>query len=134
MKLARNIEEQVLFVKAEIVARGPVTAGIAGHHLKNYTGGIIFDDESLRDIEPTHEVSIVGWDIDEETGLEYWIVRNSWGEFWGEMSFFKLELGNNLLGIEKEVSWATLKDFSSKNIPCYEDASNCMRGKLTLFQ
>lgn len=69
------MSDHIFAVKSEIALRGPVTAGIAGHHLKNYTGGIIFDDESLRDLHPTHEVSIIGWDVD-ESGVEYWIVRN----------------------------------------------------------
>lgn len=122
---AASMDQHIFAVKAEIFSRGPVTAGVAGHYLKNYTGGIIFDDYTLRDAHPTHEVSIIGWDIDLETGIEYWIIRNSWGEFWGEMSFFRLELGKNLLGIEEEISWATILDFSIKNVPCYEDAQNC---------
>ena len=104
---------------------GPVTAGIAGHYLRNYTGGVISDDITIRDLKPTHEVSIVGWDFDRNTGVEHWIIRNSWGEYWGELGFFRLELGKNLLGIEEEVSWATVKDFTIKNVPCYEDGSNC---------
>lgn len=119
------MEEHILAVKAELVTRGPVTAAVAGHHLRNYTGGIIYDDESLRDIHTTHEVSIIGWDVEYKTGVEYWIIRNSWGEFWGEMSFFRLELGKNLLGIEEEISWATIGFFTKKNEPCYENGTNC---------
>ena len=88
-------------------------------------GGIIYDDESLRDLHPTHEVSIIGWDVD-KSGVEYWIIRNSWGEYWGEMSFFRLQLGTNMLGVESEVSWATIKDFTIENeLPCFEDGRNC---------
>ena len=32
---------------AEVYARGPVTAGIAGLYLHNYTGGIIRDKKEL---------------------------------------------------------------------------------------
>ena len=130
---AHSMDEHIFAVKAEIATRGPVTAGIAGHHLKNYTGGIIYDNISLRDIQPTHEVSIIGWDVDEESGVEYWILRNSWGEYWGEMSFFRLQLGTNMLGVEQEISWATIRDFSIKNVPCYEDGRNCNMAALNFI-
>jgi cathepsin X len=125
LKDEQDMDKHIFAIKSEIYMRGPVTAGIAGHHLRNYTGGIIYDDETLRDLHPTHEVSIVGWGVDNEKGVEYWIARNSWGEYWGEMSFFRLELGRNMLGIEKEISWATIKDFSIENEPCFEDGRNC---------
>ena len=112
-------------IMAEIYARGPVKASINGRAIENYTGGIIHDDPALRNMTHNHGVSLVGWGWQEETDTQYWIVRNSWGQFWGELGFFRVELGKNLLGIENNVAWATPGTFSISNFPCAEDGHNC---------
>jgi len=47
------------------------------------------------------------------------------GEYWGELGFFRIELGKNILGIESKVAWATPGIFTTHNIPCSEDGSHC---------
>ena len=51
-----------------------------------------------------HDVEIVGWGETEE-GLKYWKIRNSWGTYWGDLGFFKLERGTNSLYIENHDCW-----------------------------
>jgi cathepsin X len=72
----------------------------------------MWDAAEYRTNHHNHGVEIVGWGYDEEKDLQYWIVRNSWGQYWGEMSFFRVELGKNLLMIESNVAWATPGTFS----------------------
>jgi cathepsin X len=69
-------------IKAEIFARGPVAATIDAEPLLKHQRGVIRDHKIWHMI-PNRIVSIVGWGSD-DIG-EYWIVRNSWGEDWGEM-------------------------------------------------
>ena len=67
-------ERSVHQIKAEILARGPVAAGINGKPLHEHHGGIFADASA--DKKNTHIVSIVGWGVDRESGVEYWSVRN----------------------------------------------------------
>ena len=81
-----------------------VAAGIDADGLRSYTKGIYTDTPSY---EINHIVSIVGWGVEKKTNTKYWIVRNSWGQYWGEMGFFRIVRGKKSLGIEDEVAWAT---------------------------
>ena len=112
---------------AEIFARGPVAAQLNAEPLVNYKGGIVKDCK-LWHMLPNHIVSIVGWGTEKKTGDKYWIIRNSWGEFWGEMGFARVKMGRNCIGIESEVVWATPDSWSEGNFPCDEDGKNCVAG------
>jgi len=49
-----------------------------------------------------HAVLMVGWGV--EDGQDYWIIKNSWNEQWGDGGFFKIARGNDECGIESDVS------------------------------
>ena len=72
-------------------------------------GGVFTDTTNATDIN--HDISVVGYG-EEKGGEKYWIIRNSWGTYWGENGFFRLARGTNNLGIEVEgtCSWAAPKD------------------------
>eukprot|EP00121_Abeoforma_whisleri_P003770 Awhi_evm1s3393 len=106
---------------AEIYKRGPIACGVDAGPLDKYEGGIIDNDEA-KSID--HIISIVGWGTSDE-GVPFWHVRNSWGEYWGEMGYFRAVRGRNQLGLEADCAWATPGAFTEVNFPCYEDGGRC---------
>ena len=52
-----------------------------------------------------------------------WHVRNSWGEFYGEMGYLRLAHGSN--DIESGCNWATPGSWTEHNFPCDEGGDNC---------
>jgi len=117
------VENDADQIMAEIYARGPVAATINAEPIVEYTGGVFDDQDASRGTN--HIVSIVGWGTDGTTGKRHWIVRNSWGEYWGEMGFMRVEMGTNILGLEGEVAWATPGMWTEINFPCAENGKNC---------
>lgn len=76
---------------------GPVTAAIdVTESMMMYGSGVYSDyDCSKRNIN--HAVTIVGYG--QERGLPYWLVKNSWGNDFGEEGYIKILRGVNMCGI-----------------------------------
>ena len=49
----------------------------------------------------SHGVTLVGSGVDKKANVNFWKVRNSWGENWGDDGYIRIkrELGDNVLGV-----------------------------------
>lgn len=108
-------------MQKEIFHRGPIACGIDAVPILNYTSGIVHGFGTLID----HVVSVVGWGKEGDTS--YWIVRNSWGEYWGEQGFVRVAFG--AMRLESQCSWAVPSFYTApenKNqVHCFEGGENC---------
>ena len=87
-------------MKSDLARFGPISCGIqATNEFEAYTGGIY--SQHLNFILINHEIAVVGYGKT-YTGQEYWIGRNSWGTYWGEAGFFRMQMYSDNLGIEKD--------------------------------
>lgn len=80
----------------ELVSKQPVgVAMYSNHHcLSGYSSGTIMPHHckcQSSDGEVNHAVTIIGYGKSElEECEDYWLVKNSWGDDWGEDGTFKL--------------------------------------------
>ena len=75
-------DEQTLM--SEIYNRGPIACTINASPIEDIEFGFTGVFQSNNKEESNHAVSIVGWGVDKESGLKYWIMRNSWGEYFAD--------------------------------------------------
>jgi len=52
-----------------------------------------------------HCIAVVGYGS--EGGVDYWLIKNSWGTNWGENGYIRLQRGVNMCGIGKEIALVT---------------------------
>lgn len=68
---------------------------------KTYTSGI-YDESECSSEFLDHAVGLVGYGT--ENGVDYWIVRNSWGADWGEKGYIRMSRNkDNQCGIATDV-------------------------------
>lgn len=81
------------------LALGPVAVAIQAQSsvFMNYTGGIITSPYCGTNLD--HAVTAVGFGT--ENGQPYYLVRNSWGPYWGESGYVRMGLtdGYGICGI-----------------------------------
>ncbi|CAN6300475.1 unnamed protein product [Urochloa humidicola] len=72
----------------QAVAQQPIAAAIEmGGSLQFYSGGVFAGQCGTR---MNHAITVVGYGADANTGLKYWLVKNSWGTSWGERGYLRI--------------------------------------------
>jgi cathepsin L len=68
---------------AAVATVGPVAVAVAASGWSYYKSGV-FDDDKDQTRGIYHAVVLEGYGTDQETGQDYWLIRNSWGPRWGK--------------------------------------------------
>ncbi|EFC49343.1 predicted protein [Naegleria gruberi] len=100
-----NVSQNEDDIAAYLVKNGPLSICLNAMWLQFYHSGISDPMYCPPDID--HAVLLVGFGthtnwLGEKTN--YWIVKNSWGESWGEKGYFRLIRGKDKCGINTMVA------------------------------
>ncbi|GMN75134.1 hypothetical protein TIFTF001_052587 [Ficus carica] len=99
-----NSEEALL----QAVSQQPVSVAVDATNFQFYSGGVLSDNCGT---DLNHGVLVVGYGTAED-GTSYWLVKNSWGEDWGEKGYLRILRDSGaeggLCGIAMQASYPTI--------------------------
>jgi cathepsin B len=95
-----SIPNNVAQIQQEIMTNGPVEGAFTVYaDFPTYKSGVYI--HTTGDELGGHAIRILGWGT--ESGVDYWLVANSWNNDWGNNGFFKIRRGTDECGIEDEI-------------------------------
>jgi C1A family cysteine protease len=103
---AKYVSSDEAKIKEELFQQGSITAAFeVFHDFFSYESGVYSHLEG--DYAGLHAVNLMGWGTD--NGVDYWLVKNSWGPDFGEQGFFRIKRGlqNNGCNFEGGLTSAT---------------------------
>jgi cathepsin H len=96
VNITEGDETEMLHAVFEI---GPVSIAFqVVDGFRDYTSGVYTSDvckNGTNDVN--HAVLAVGFGV--EDGVDYWLVKNSWGADWGDQGYFKIQRNVNMCGV-----------------------------------
>jgi len=72
-----------------VANKGPVVVSVDASGWASYSSGVY--DGCSQNATINHAVLLVGFGTDPESGVDYWLIRNSWGSRWGEEGHVRLK-------------------------------------------
>ncbi|QCE16653.1 cysteine proteinase 15A-like [Vigna unguiculata] len=108
-------EEQIA---ANLVKNGPLAVGINAVFMQTYIGGVSCPYICGKHLD--HGVLLVGYGAGAYAPIRFkekpfWIIKNSWGESWGENGYYKICRGHNVCGVDSMVSTVAAIHIQSSN-------------------
>lgn len=86
-------------LKSGLCKYGPIVVGIfATPELQSYTGGGKIFNVNTNSADTNHFVLLIGWDDQKQA----WLIKNSWGDQWGDGGYAWVQYGINRIG-----AWST---------------------------
>ncbi|CAI9769074.1 unnamed protein product [Fraxinus pennsylvanica] len=94
-------------IAANLVKNGPLAVAINAAFMQTYIGGVSCPYICSKHLD--HGVLLVGYGSAGYAPIRmkekpYWIIKNSWGEKWGEKGYYKICRGRNICGVDSMVS------------------------------
>jgi len=87
----------------------PMSVCVDAQLWQTYTGGVITASSGCG-TQIDHAVQATGYNAEGN----YWIVRNSWGETWGENGFVWVEYGANVCGITTQATTVSVEKIAER--------------------
>lgn len=89
----------VAAMMAELDLRGTIVGSFSVYEdFYSYSSGVYY--HVTGELLGGHAVRIIGYGTDATSGLDYWLIANSWGTSWGEDGYVLLRRGTNEGDIE----------------------------------
>lgn len=104
-----NIIPSIAAIKKAITTHGAVVSSMyASRDFYAFRGGRVFLERS--NVMPNHAVVIIGWDDNKQA----WLVKNSWGTWWGDNGYAYIEykscqIGMSALWVDAKVNGSSPK-------------------------
>ncbi|GMH02784.1 hypothetical protein Nepgr_004623 [Nepenthes gracilis] len=94
-------------IAANLVKNGPLAVAINAVFMQTYIGGVSCPYICSKQLD--HGVLLVGYGSAGYAPVRlkekpYWVIKNSWGENWGESGYYKICRGRNICGVDSLVS------------------------------
>ncbi|KAJ4847029.1 hypothetical protein Tsubulata_039341 [Turnera subulata] len=103
-------------IAANLVKHGPLSVAINAVFMQTYIGGV--SCPYICSKHQDHGVLLVGYGSAGYAPIRlkekpFWIIKNSWGENWGENGYYKICRGRNICGVDAMVSTVAATEFKA---------------------
>lgn len=91
-------------IKSAIYTYGPITAGVCvDNGWYSYSGGVYSATANECNGYTNHQIILIGWN----DATQSWILRNSWGSYWGENGYMRItyDPGGSTSRVGEGTSW-----------------------------